>query len=173
LGQTDAVMNNLAIEYQQDFYSWLCHNVRLLRKGRLSDADVENIAEELDGMSKSQQRELVSRLRILLAHLLKWQFQPEYRSKSRKGTIAEQRSQIKQLLKISPSLKNRMDEKVGDAYADAVEYSSLETGIPESDFPQTCPYPLHQALDKNFYPDAEDVKDQFLVSAAAKKCPLS
>jgi len=146
-------MNDLAIEYQEDFYSWLCHNIRLLREGRLSEADVENIAEELDGMSKSQQRELISRLKILFAHLLKWQFQPEHRSGSWKGTIVEQRSQIRQLLKISPSLKNRIDEKITDAYEDAVEYASLETGIPESDFPQTCPYIFDQALDKNFYPD--------------------
>ena len=148
-------MNDLAIEYEQDFYSWLCHNIRLLREGRLSEADVENIAEELDGMSKSQQRELANRLRILFAHLLKWQFQPDRRSGSWKGTIVEQRSQIRQLLKISPSLKNRIDEKIADAYADAVEYAALETGIPESDFPRTCPYLSEQALDKNFYPDID------------------
>jgi len=147
-------MNELAIEYEQDFYSWLCHNIRLLREGRLSEADVENIAEELDGMSKSQQRELISRLKILFAHLLKWQFQPDRRSNSWKGTIVEQRSQIRQLLKISPSLKNRIDEKIVDAYTDAVEYASLETGIPQSDFPQTCPYFFEQAVDKNFYPDS-------------------
>ncbi len=87
-------MNELAIEYQQDFYLWLCHNIELLRNGRLSEIDVENIAEELDGMSKSQQRELISRLKILFAHLLKWQFQPDRRSTSWKGTIIEQRSQI-------------------------------------------------------------------------------
>jgi len=147
-------MNELAIEYEQDFYSWLCHNISLLREGRLSEADVENIAEELDGMSKSQQRELISRLKILFAHLLKWQFQPDRRSNSWKGTIVEQRSQIRQLLKISPSLKNRIDEKIVDAYTDAVEYASLETGIPQSDFPQTCPYFFEQAVDKNFYPDS-------------------
>jgi len=147
-------MNELAIEYEQDFYSWLCHNISLLREGRLSEADVENIAEELDGMSKSQQRELISRLKILFIHLLKWQFQPDRRSNSWKGTIVEQRSQIRQLLKISPSLKNRIDEKIVDAYTDAVEYASLETGIPQSDFPQTCPYFFEQAVDKNFYPDS-------------------
>ena len=147
-------MNELAIEYEQDFYSWLCHNISLLREGRLSEADVENIAEELDGMSKSQQRELISRLKILFAHLLKWQFQPDRRSNSWKGTIIEQRSQIRQLLKISPSLKHQMDEKIADAYTDAVEYASLETGIPQSDFPQTCPYFFEQAVDKNFYPDS-------------------
>jgi len=147
-------MNDLAIEYQQDFYSWICRNIKLLRDGRLSEIDVENIAEELDGMSKSQQRELISRLKILFAHLLKWQFQPDRRSNSWKGTILEQRSQIRQLLKISPSLKYQMDEKIADAYTDAVEYAALETGIPQSDFPQICPYFFEQALDKNFYPDS-------------------
>ena len=61
-------MNNLSIEYDQDFYSWLCHNVSLLRSGRLSEIDVENIAEELEGMSKSQHRELLNRLKILFVH---------------------------------------------------------------------------------------------------------
>jgi len=152
-------MNDLATEYQQDFYSWLCRNIELLRDGRLSEIDVENIAEELEGMSKSQQRELINRLKILLAHLLKWQFQPDRRSTSRKGTILEQRSQIRQLLKISPSLKHQINEKITDAYTDAVEYASLETGIPQSDFPQTCPYFFEQAADKNFYPDSGNLSE--------------
>ncbi|MBF0118917.1 MAG: DUF29 domain-containing protein [Desulfobacterales bacterium] len=145
-------MNNLAVEYKEDFYSWLCHNVKLLRDGKLFEIDIENIAEELEGMSKSQQRELISRLRILLAHLLKWQFQSDRRSNSWKGTIIEQRNQIKELLKISPSLKSQIEEKKREAYIDAIEFASLETGIPESDFPQTCPYILEEILDKNFYP---------------------
>lgn len=146
-------MNNLAVYYEEDFYSWLCKNVELLRQGRLSEIDVENIAEELDGMSKSQQRELISRLKVLLVHLLKWQFQADHRSGSWKGSIVEQRQQIKKLFKISPSLKRHIDDNIAESYNDAVEYASIETGIPESDFPQTCPYSFEQILDKIFYPD--------------------
>jgi len=145
-------MNNLAVHYEEDFYSWLCMNVELLRQGRLSEIDVENIAEELDGMSKSQQRELISRLKVLLVHLLKWQFQPDHRSGSWKGSIVEQRQQIKKLFKISPSLKRNINDNIAESYNDAVEYASIETGIPESDFPQTCPYSFEQILDKIFYP---------------------
>ena len=145
-------MNNLALHYEEDFYSWLCKNVELLRQGRLSEIDIENIAEELDGMSKSQQRELISRLKVLLVHLLKWQFQPDHRSGSWKGSIVEQRQQIKKLFKISPSLKRYIDDNISESYTDAVEYASIETGIPESDFPQTCPYSFEQILDKIFYP---------------------
>ncbi len=146
-------MNNLASEYEHDFYLWLCHNVELLRQGKISDIDTENIAEELDGMSKSQHRELISRLKILLEHLLKWQFQPEYRSGSWKRTIVEQRDQIEELLETSPSLKYQFDDRIPKVYKKAVEYASAETGIPESDFPKASPYSLEQALDKDFYPD--------------------
>ena len=148
-------MSNLAIEYEQDFYLWLCHNVELLRQGRISETDIENIAEELDGMSKSQHRELLNRLKVLLAHLLKWQFEPEHRSGSWKRTVVEQRDQIEELLEISPSLKYQLYEKILKIYKRAVEYASAETGIPESKFPKICPYSLEQTLDNNFYPDEE------------------
>lgn len=147
-------MNDLTIEYHQDFYSWLCHNISLLRNGRLSEIDVQNIAEELEGMSKSQHRELVNRLKILFVHLLKWQFQTERRSSNWKGTIIEQRSQIKSLLKTSPGLEYQIEDKITDAYTDAIEYAALETGLLESDFPQTCPYPLDLSLDRTYYPDS-------------------
>jgi len=84
---------------------------------------------------------------------LKWQFQADHRSSSWKGTIVEQRQQIRQLLETSPSLKHRLEDKVAKAYENAVEYAAAETGIPESYFPQTCQYPLEQALDKSFYPE--------------------
>ncbi len=147
-------MNNLATVYEQDFYLWLCKNTELLRQGRVAEIDIENIAEELDAMGKSQHRELVSRLKILFAHLLKWQFEPEHRSGSWKGTIVEQRHQIEQLLEMSPSLKHQIDQKIPKAYDKAVEYASAETGISESVFPQTCPYALEEALNKDFYPEA-------------------
>lgn len=69
-------MNNDLSEYHQDFYAWSKHNANLLRQGKLSEIDVLNIAEELDNMGISQLRALESRLTILLAHLLKWQFNP-------------------------------------------------------------------------------------------------
>ncbi|HHC24626.1 MAG TPA: DUF29 domain-containing protein [Desulfobacterales bacterium] len=146
-------MNNLESVYEQDFYLWICHNVELLKNGMLSQIDLKNIAEELEDMGKSQHRELLSRLEVLFAHLLKWQFQPDHRSNSWKGTIVEQRHRIKRLLKTSPSLKHQMEKKITEAYSDAVEYAAAKTGIPESDFPQTCPYSMDEALDKNFYPD--------------------
>jgi len=147
-------MNNLATVYEQDFCLWLSQNTELLREGRVAEIDIENIAEELDAMGKSQHRELVNRLRVLFAHLLKWQFQPDHRSNSWKGTIVEQRYQIEQLLEMSPSLKHKIDQKIPKAYPKAVGYAAAETGISKSVFPKTCPYALEDALDEDFYPDA-------------------
>ena len=123
-------MNHLEAVYEQDFYLWICHNVELLKNGRLSQIDVRNITEELEDMGRSQHRELMSRLEVLFAHLLKWQFQPDHRSNTRKGTIVEQRHRIKRLLKASPSLKHQIGKKITEAYPDAVEYAAAETGIP-------------------------------------------
>lgn len=146
-------MNNLAIEYENNFCAWLERNAALLRQGRISEIDAENIAEELETMGKSQHRELTNRLKILFAHLLKWEFEPDHRSNSWKRTIVEQRQQISQLLETSPSLKHGIDEKAKKAYRNAVEYAAAETGIPQADFPRACPYSMEQALDRSFYPD--------------------
>ena len=65
--------------YDQDFYAWANEQAALLRAGKLSAADIEHIAEEIESMGKTEKRELVNRLAVLMLHLLKWQFQPGLR----------------------------------------------------------------------------------------------
>lgn len=84
--------------YEQDFYAWAKRNSELLRAGRLSEADVDNIAEELDSMGRSEKRALVARPAVLIAHLLKWKYQPALRSNRWKNTIKEQRRKVGKLL---------------------------------------------------------------------------
>ncbi|MDM8550953.1 DUF29 domain-containing protein [Desulfobacterales bacterium HSG2] len=106
-------------------------------------------------MDKSQHCELVKQLKILFAYLLRWQFQPAHRSFAWKVNIVEQRHQIGQLLEMSPSLKyqiDQIDQIDPKAYREAVEYAAAMTGMPEFVFPETCPYSLEEALDKDFYP---------------------
>ena len=90
--------------YDQDFLEWTVRNSGLLRAGRFGEADIEHIAEEIEDMGKSQRRELGSRLEVLLAHLLKWQFQPGGRNSSWESTIRIQRTKIAKLLRDMPSL---------------------------------------------------------------------
>ncbi len=146
-----------AINYEQDFYAWLLHNVQLLKQGRFADADMDNIVEELEGMSRSEKRELINRLAVLLAHLLKWQFQPARRSKSWKYTIEEQRRKVLKLLKESPSFRYGLDAKSDEAYEDALIKAAKETHLDKSVFPAICPYTPEQILNENFYPDSEQM----------------
>ena len=147
---------NAAVEYDQDFYQWLMKNASLLRQGKFSEADTEHIAEELEAMGKKEQRELVSRLAVLLAHLLKWAFQPARRTRSWKNTIAAQRIEIMDLLEDSPSLQHELEKKIAKAYMRSRLMAENETGIDKSGFPAECPFSLENILEQDFYPESEE-----------------
>jgi len=68
--------------YETDIVAWANEQAQLVRAGRFELLDLEHIAEEIEDVGKSEQRELASRMTILLAHLLKWQFQPEQQGRS-------------------------------------------------------------------------------------------
>ena len=103
--------------YDEDFQAWAKRNAELMREGKLSEIDTQRIAEELEDRGKSQRRELISRLAVLLTHVLRWQFQPDRRSDSWVSTIVTQRTEILLLLDHSPSLKSDMDASVEKAIA--------------------------------------------------------
>lgn len=138
--------------YEADFHAWAEEQVRLLRGGQLDDADLVHIAEEIETLGASERRELESRLKILLMHLLKWGYQPDGRSSGWIGTIDEQRDQIDSLLRQSPSLRRLVPEYLDYAYPKARRSASHETGLAQEDFPQQCPFTVPQVLDPEFWP---------------------
>ena len=140
--------------YDQDLYAWAMTSARLLREGRIDELDRENLAEELESMGKSELRALESRLTVLLAHLLTWQFQPDRRGKSWQRTLVEQRRRIARLLRDSPSLRPRVPMLLPDAYDSALRLAAEETGLDETDFPAVCPYHAEQVLAEDFHPEA-------------------
>jgi hypothetical protein len=140
--------------YDQDFYAWANEQAGLLRAGRLSEADLEHIAEEIESMGKREKRELVSRLTVLLLHLLKWQHQPAFRSTSWRLTIEGQRNQLEDHLADNPSLKSSLDEATVSAYRNAILGAAQETGMDRSVFAVTCPWSFDQITDSTFYPEA-------------------
>ena len=142
---------NIKTLYEQDFYSWIQHHVDLLKDSRFDEIDVDNLIEELEGMAKKDERELISRLIILIAHLLKWQYQSDMQSNSWLSSIIEQRAQVLYLLEDVPGLRNKMSDAIHRAYPKAQEVAVKETGL--SDFPKQCPYSEKQVLDEDFYPD--------------------
>ena len=139
--------------YDKDFYAWALENAELLRQKKFEEIDIENIAEEIESMGKSNKRSLFSHLSVLMAHLLKWKFQPIRRSKSWTLTIKNQRFEITDLLKESPSLRNEIEQQFDHAYKKALIIASEQTGIDENDLPKSCPFSLEQCLDDNFLPN--------------------
>jgi hypothetical protein len=132
---------------------WAARNAGLLREGRLTDADIPNIAEEVEDLGNSWRHALDSHMTQLLAHLLKLQQQPEYPGlRDWKGTVTNQRIQIRRLLKKAPSLKNQLNENLEENYRDAVRLASDETGLPRLSFPGNCPWPVEQVLDEDWLP---------------------
>lgn len=141
-------MNDL---YKSDFYAWTQQQARLLRSHNLEQLDVSNLIEEIDEMGRREKRELESRLEVLLMHFLKWQFQPNLRSRSWQLTIKEQRLRLKKLLQENPSLKAILAEYVVSAYDLAIISAEKETGL--DTFPRKCPYKTEHILDEEFMPE--------------------
>lgn len=140
-------------QHETDFYSWAKDNARLLRNGQVELADLENIAEELEDMGESRERELENRLGVLLTHLLKWVFQSSRRGNSWIATIKEQRRRVKRVLKKNPGLKSYLEEAFEYAYGDARLMATRETGMEENTFPEACPFTIEQTLDDEFWPE--------------------
>ena len=138
--------------YDNDFYAWANEQAALLRAGRLGQADIEHIAQEIESMGRTEKRELISRLRVLMLHLLKWQFQPAGRGSSWRASIRVQRLDLAEHLKDNPSLKAILPEAIATAFEGAVIEAADQTKLPESALPPTCPWPFDEMMDARFWP---------------------
>ncbi len=143
-------MGNL---YDTDIVAWAEQQAAFLRRGEWSSLDIANLAEEIEDVGKSENRELRSRLAVLLSHLLKWQFQPLLRSKSWRATVAVRRRAIADELRKTPSLKRILsdNEWLQSAWNDAIVLAIGDTGLHE--FPGSPIWTFTQILDPEFFPD--------------------
>lgn len=126
--------------YEHDFYSWSLEQARLLREGRTGALDRDNLAEEIESLGREQFNKLVSALRVLMAHMLKWDHQPSLRSRSWVLSIEEQRLEIADVLSDNPGLRPRLAEAIARAFRRARIEAAKETGLDEAIFPANCPY---------------------------------
>lgn len=138
--------------YDDDFVAWLEDQAAHARRGAVDSLDLENIAEELEGMARSDRREIRNRLIVLLLHLLKCKFQPRRRTRGWQAMIAEQRQRIAAVIDDSPSPGSYPDSILGRCYADARSRAALETGLPVGAFPELCPFTTEEILDQAALP---------------------
>lgn len=139
--------------YDGDFNEWTQAQARALRSRRPAELDWENLAEEIESLGRSDQREVKSRLTTLLVHLLKWRHQPERRSDSWADTIARERLELPFLFEQSPSLLNVAESVFAKSYRLSRSEAARQTRLPVRSFPAEPRFSLENALDPDFWPD--------------------
>ncbi len=143
----------LAALYEADETAWLELTAGLVRAGRFDHVDAATLAEYLDDMAKRDRREVESRLVVLLAHLLKWEHQPDRRTGSWLATILEQQRELRRALE-SGTLRNHAAATLSEAYTNARKQAAAETGLPRGAFPEASAWDLDAALADPVGPDA-------------------
>jgi hypothetical protein len=138
--------------YETDFYQWTQDTAAKLRERRFDELDVDAVAEEIEDLGKRDEREVNSRLRVIIMHLLKLQYQSEKRTDSWTDTIGRERTELEGLFEGNESLKTKALERLPRTYMQAVRDAARETRLPSRTFPSECPYIYEQILDHDFYP---------------------
>jgi hypothetical protein len=138
--------------YEADFYAWIHEQTDLLKQRKHTAFDYDNLIEEISSMGNELEHALTSSYRLVMLHLLKWQFQPQFRGASWEITISRERDNIESREEDKPSLKAKASDFVAKAYVRARRSAAKETGLPLSTFPEICPYTLDQLRDFDWMP---------------------
>lgn len=142
----------MGLLYEDDVAQWATEQAFWIRSGQFSQADSQQIAEELEGIRDSCRFELEDRCASLFAHLARWNRQPGFRCELWRRLIDLQRSRVNRMLARLPSLHQLIQdpEFTQDAWIDA-----LIKVVGEGNcyvLPETTLWPLEQALTPGFYP---------------------
>ncbi|CAN1211655.1 DUF29 domain-containing protein [Tumidithrix helvetica PCC 7403] len=146
----DATYHNQATLYETDFHAWAFEQAKLIQQKRWQELDTLNLMEEIESLGKQQREQLENRLAVLLGHLLKWDLQPQLRTKSWKATIREQRRAVQKLIAKNPSLKPYLPEAISDGYTAGMDLVVRETPLDYKDLPKECPFTIEQIFDSTF-----------------------
>jgi hypothetical protein len=127
--------------YDEDFAAWIEHQAAALRDGRFDELDIEELVDEVESLGKRDFKKLRSALRVIIQHMLKWDYQPERRDVSWRKSINEHRERVWGELATSPSFRPRIDEAIAQAFPMARHKAWDQTGVFVLEHqPQVCPY---------------------------------
>jgi hypothetical protein len=141
-------------KYDEDFYTWTQAQANYVRAGVWVAVDMEHVAEEIEALGNEQRHAVESHLRILLAHLLKWRYQPRRRRRSWQISVLNARAEITRRLDRNPGLLYTWAEMLAWAYPKARRLAAAETGLPRATFPEACEWEPAQILDDDFWPES-------------------
>ena len=140
-------------DYDTDFYAWTQAQAAAIRAGAWGDIDRAHLAEEIEDVGKSERRALVSHLRVLLTHLLKWDHQPMRRSESWLDSMANAQIEAQTILDQSPSLRPELPAFVARAYEQALRLAARQTHLEVTQFPPACPWSPEYLLHPDSVPE--------------------
>jgi hypothetical protein len=139
--------------YDTDFYAWTLTQAEALRAKNWRALDVDNLAEEIESLGRSDRYAIESQLERLLLHLLKWRDDPAVEPRRVwRLTINHARREIARRVGDSPSLRDHPARYLATAYRHAREDAAVETGLPLATFPEVCPWPSDRVLEADFFP---------------------
>ena len=136
--------------YDVDFHAWTSRQSVALQNGRFAELDLDNLAEEIRDLGGEVFGKLRSSFRVILVHMLKWDHQPERRSRSWAGSIDTHRIIIGDVIDNNPSLRPRQDEAVAYAFRLARVRAAVEMKRDKDSLPAICPYSLDDILNRDF-----------------------
>jgi len=136
--------------YERDAYTWSREQARLIREGRWNEVDRHNVAEEIESVGRTEFSRLESALRIILLHMLKWDHQPDRRSRSWALSIAAQRIELDDVIGDNPGLKPRLADAMTRAYRRARIEAARETGLATDRFASDCSYGWDDVRGRSF-----------------------
>jgi hypothetical protein len=139
------------MKYDEDLFQWTIEQGRALRDRATNALDYDNLAEEIESLGRSDKREIESRLENLLVHLVKWRYQPEWRSPSWEASIDEARRRIERIIKDSPSLRSYPGEVLSEAYRYAIRNKAIRA-LELRHLPEACPWPIEDVLSVEILP---------------------
>ncbi|MGA1283067.1 MAG: DUF29 domain-containing protein [Prochlorothrix sp.] len=138
--------------YEQDILLWVEDTVAKLKARDFDSLDLENLIEEVESLGISQRKELLSRLTVILEHLLKRLYvNLPYDYNGWERTVRTQRAELGILFQFAPSLKRQWDQSFTQAWAGALK--RVRQDYPQVEFPDEWPHEstIEALLDRDFW----------------------
>jgi hypothetical protein len=152
-----SVVETARTAHEADLSAWAMEQAARRRAAAWSRLDIDNLADEIEDVARSERHALTSAPHIILLHLLEWDHQPERRTRSWAESIRTQRLAVQDRLDDSPSLNRQIGERLPRAYRRARVEAAGETGLDEAVFPAACPYGFEELMTREIpWPPASE-----------------